>query len=502
MKRLFPILLLSFILLFTWSCTKDSPVPENQQAVNNKPEEDTPEKVDPMELIKFWFSGANDDDPLYGVLEEVQKQASFLSGNYYTCRYSYLSTSASGEPVYLTGRMSWPCNSDPEAIVAGCHITITENSEAPSLNTSVMSDVGITNLLLSGKALVVFPDYEGYGNTSERSHPYLCQEITAKQMVDGILAARDQFLNGRGGKFKDGYKTILIGYSQGGAVAMATHRYLEEGFSGEAPLAEELHLAGSICGDGPYNPTATLKQYIADGRIFMPVVAPLIIKGMCDASSYLKGQYSLSDYLSHDFLESGVEDMISSKELTTDDIQKRLTSYSFTHANAEEGFVMYCKATDNSTWKDAGFQSMTADNENKYSWSSSDGSRYAPVDRVLLPELIKFFTDGSNATPAFTAIGKALEENNLTAQSWQPEHPIILFHSVHDEVVPFVNYESAMSSLSGPNVHGVKFDAPQVQLHVTVGQIFFLSHVYNYVSDFIDGKVASMPAEQEILSAW
>jgi len=501
MKRLFSLLLLSFLLLGAWSCTKNNPSLDIQHTINDKPVEDIPEKVDPLKQINFMLIGANDDNPLYDVVEEAQKEGSF-SGNYYTCRYSYISTSASGEPIYLTGRMSWPCDSDPEAIVAGCHITITDNSETPSMNTSVMSDVGITNLFLAGKALVVFPDYEGYGNTYERSHPYLCQEITAKQMVDGIIAARDQFLDGRGGKFKDGYKTIILGYSQGGSVAMATHRYLEEGFSGEEPLAEELHLAGSICADGPYDPTATLKKYINDGRIYMPVVAPLIIKGMCDASPYLKDKYSSDDFLHPDFLKSGVENMISEKKLSTDDIKKRLTDYSFTHTDAEEGFVMYCKAKDKSNWEDAGFQPMIAANEDKYSWSTSDGSLYAPVDRVLLPELMEFFTDGSNATPAFTAIGKALEENNLTSQSWQPKHPVILFHSVHDEVVPFVNYENAMASMTGPNVHGVKYDTPQIQLHVNVGQAFFLSYAYNYVSDFIDGKVASMPAEQEILSAW
>jgi len=68
-----------------------------------------------------------------------------------------------------------------------------------------------------------------------------------------------------------------------------------------------------------------------------------------------------------------------------------------------------------------------------------------------------------------------------------------------DEVDPI---ELLNLLLSGSNVHGVKFDTPQIQLHVMVGQAFFLSFANTYLTNIIDGKVASMPAEQVIKSAW
>ena len=34
-------------------------------------------------------------------------------------------------------------------------------------------------------------------------------------------------------------------------------------------------LSGAVCGDGPYDPVATLDQYIASGKLFMPVAAAL-----------------------------------------------------------------------------------------------------------------------------------------------------------------------------------------------------------------------------------
>jgi hypothetical protein len=59
--------------------------------------------------------------------------------------------------------------------------------------------------------------------------------------------------------FEDDWKSVCIGYSQGGSVALATHRFIEEN-----GLADELHFAGSVCGDGPYDPVAHLGYYMND----------------------------------------------------------------------------------------------------------------------------------------------------------------------------------------------------------------------------------------------
>jgi hypothetical protein len=34
--------------------------------------------------------------------------------------------------------------------------------------------------------LVILADYEGYGHTASRPHPYLYQELTARQVVDAV----------------------------------------------------------------------------------------------------------------------------------------------------------------------------------------------------------------------------------------------------------------------------------------------------------------------------
>lgn len=86
----------------------------------------------------------------------------------------------------------------------------------------------------------------------------------------------------------DDWKTFAFGYSQGGSTTLAVHRYIEQ--QGQD---KDLHFTGSICGDGPYDLVATLRYYFDDngnsydvetphtkGFATMPVVLPLIIKGM------------------------------------------------------------------------------------------------------------------------------------------------------------------------------------------------------------------------------
>jgi pimeloyl-ACP methyl ester carboxylesterase len=491
--------------------------PVNNQPVNNKPSDDTPEAIDiDSELNRLLTENNGEEDSVYFFLEEAQKQGNWLSGEYCTCRYSYLSTTADGQPVWLTGRMAWPKNGKASYIVGGCHVTMTDNLGCPSVSTSLTSDCGITCMFFASNALVVFPDYEGYGATMKRAHPYLYQEATARQVIDGIVAARKQFLEQRGGELKNDYKTILVGYSQGGSVAMATQKYLEQGIDGKAPLADDLHLAGSVCGDGPYDPVATLQQYISINRLYMPVVAPLIIKGMCDANPYVAGRYHIDDYLCADFLNSGIADWISNKSVDTDVIQNQLCKYSADHSTGthkytvgadDSLFVMYCFARENTGWlnyEERGFQPITAENNQRYTWREGNGDRYATAGAVLRPDVRAYFSTANSlnasSSDAMDAIYQALEMNNLTT-GWQPQHPMIVFHSKYDEVVPFVNYERARAAFTSPHFHGITYDT-NVQTHVSVGKTFFTLYLSSYVLSIRNGEADKMPREKEITGTW
>jgi len=170
-----------------------------------------------------------------------------------------------GEAITLTALAAMPTNySVPiNNIILGCHITITDNKSTPSeyiTSGDWQSDVGMLVMHAKSKSashlayncLVILPDYQGYGLTRDQAHPYLAQEITARQSVDALRYGIELYKTSKKNraKIRDNWKTICIGYSQGGAVAMACQRFIETNF-----LDQDLHLGGSGCGGRPWSPT-------------------------------------------------------------------------------------------------------------------------------------------------------------------------------------------------------------------------------------------------------
>lgn len=95
--------------------------------------------------------------------------------------------------------------------------------------------------------IVVAPNYLGHdrGHTSLPYHPYLNAEAQAVDMVDGLRAARTHLA--ADSATKPSSKLFVTGYSQGGYVAMATHRALERDYAGEFTVTASAGMSG------PYN---------------------------------------------------------------------------------------------------------------------------------------------------------------------------------------------------------------------------------------------------------
>lgn len=385
--------------------------------------------------------------------------------------YNYPSINANGEEVLLTSMACMPDDDDTEInkIIVGCHITITSNKECPSrynAEGSSLSDVSmLMNLAGSSGAwaynLVILPDYEGYGITKNNAHPYLYQELTARQVVDAVRYGRALYqtspqVNEVRHAFRSNWRTICIGYSQGGSVALATQRFIEQN-----GLTDELQLAGSICGDGPYDLMATLMYYMDNdiqGKVMsMPVVLPLILKGMCDSNPYMIN-HQVSDYLDERFLETGIISWLTSKDKTTDDI------------------------TD--AWKDLYENGKDGDKSYFHDVLTEDGLAY--LNKIMKPEGYEYFKalylanannyTSSQGIPLPTHRGVmedlhfALESNNLTV-GWQPQHAIILYHSTEDTVVPEKNRERAYNTLGN---WVIRQQASGSWDHVGQGRTFYL----------------------------
>jgi hypothetical protein len=75
--------------------------------------------------------------------------------------------------------------------------------------------------------IVVAPNYVGYDISTLGYHPYLDADQQSKDMIDALTAARSALPTMQAPSTTDGGKLFITGYSQGGFVAMATHRAMQ-----------------------------------------------------------------------------------------------------------------------------------------------------------------------------------------------------------------------------------------------------------------------------------
>lgn len=150
----------------------------------------------------------------------------------------YKTVGAAGESasasaaVYLPTGEGPVCKADKLPVVMAAHGTTTNKAydlSAPA-NFSAPSESMLYALLFAAQGyVVVAPNYAGYADSDLGYHPYLIMEQQAKDMQDALTAAKAS------GLFKSNDKLYITGYSQGGAVAVATQRALEA--AGTKPVA-------------------------------------------------------------------------------------------------------------------------------------------------------------------------------------------------------------------------------------------------------------------------
>ena len=346
---------------------------------------------------------------------------------------TYYTTSASGERIKASARVLinycykiWKFWSPTEkfyacsdAVVLHNHVTVTKGTQAPYYDNEFLGENGLMWMAAFKNRMVVNPDYEGYGISQDRVHPYLVQEPTARQCVDAVIAAIDWKQHGsiddddlRG--LEDDFGMYNLGYSQGGSVTLAVHNYIEKN-----NLVDKLHFKGSLCGDGPYDPVATYKFFLSDG-MYLPSVVPLILRAYLHyyGNSYLKG-YKISDFLNDKVcaaLKNGTDnewDLIDCKTKTTGDIDDAILA--------------------------------------------ALGKTTGPITAAEMfnPDALDI-----NSKPA-QALVKALEANNYAkSEMWEggkPQKPVIAIHWQGDEVVPYVNYQNLQKNLA--NIHSGRWNA-------------------------------------------
>ena len=187
---------------------------------------------------------------------------------YWTVGGANETTSASGALMVPTGTSAQCSGARP--IVEYAHGTTTDKSFniADITNSSNTEGALIAAMFAAQGYIVVAPNYAGYDTSPLGYHPYVNADQNSKDMMDALSAARTALPQTLTPQTKDNGQLFLTGYSEGGYVAMATHKAMQA--AGEKVVA-----AATM--SGPYALEAFGDSvFYGDVNIGSTVFAPLI----------------------------------------------------------------------------------------------------------------------------------------------------------------------------------------------------------------------------------
>lgn len=160
-------------------------------------------------------------------------------------------------------------------IVLYAHATATDRSYNIADLTAGDNDEGLilAAVFAAQGYLVVAPNYVGYDSSTLPYHPYLNADQQSKDMIDALAAGRSAIsLLSAVTSTSDGGKLFVTGYSQGGYVAMATHRAMQ---------ASGIAITASAPMSGPYA-LAAFADTVFQGQVNLSAVPNITML----ASSY------------------------------------------------------------------------------------------------------------------------------------------------------------------------------------------------------------------------
>ena len=202
-----------------------------------------------------------------------------------------------------------------DIVIIDCHGTISNDSEAPSYTTGG-SFIGNTlkENISTINALVISPDYLGYGTSKEKTHPYMITNLCARNIIDAVVPVL-QDTSKFGFELNPGYKSFVIGYSQGGQTSLGTFRAVENYIPQE--YKSLINLKKCYSGAGPHDLPATMDSFLNKGPdgngLVFPNLIYMVIKGILSGNYNCMQGYELEDFFTDKFLQSNIRKGLDDK---------------------------------------------------------------------------------------------------------------------------------------------------------------------------------------------
>jgi pimeloyl-ACP methyl ester carboxylesterase len=155
-------------------------------------------------------------------------------------RIIYQSIDANNNPIRVSGALMTPITADSLPILSINHGTVTGRDEVASIWPTNTPE-GVTGLWMASMGYYsCLPDYPGFG-VSEILHPYIHAKSLGNSIIDMIRAAK-QYAEKFGISLSE--QLFLTGYSEGGYATLATHKEIEDSYSGEFRVTASAPMAG------------------------------------------------------------------------------------------------------------------------------------------------------------------------------------------------------------------------------------------------------------------
>jgi predicted esterase len=212
-----------------------------------------------------------------------------------------------------SGAIMLPGGSDPACqgarpILLYAHGTNTDRAfNMASVSSSNAESIAVALEFAAQGYVVIAPNYAGYDSSSLTYHPFLNADQQSKDMIDALKAARSALPLSTAASVVDNGKLFITGYSQGGFVAMATHRAMQAAgtaVTAAAPMSGPYALSafgdalfeGQVSMSAPVNLTLLISSYQqAYGNLFTNTTDIFEAKYATGITSLLPSTTGLTD---------------------------------------------------------------------------------------------------------------------------------------------------------------------------------------------------------------
>lgn len=337
------------------------------------------------------------------------------------------------QPTTASGGLFIPTGSDPACQGGRPILTYAHGTQVvKTFNIANLNDPDNAEGLLMAIAfaaqgyIVVAPNYTGFDTSAAPYHAYLNADQSAKDTADAIAAARSALPTGTAPNVTDGGKLFITGYSQGGHVAMATHRLLQQtgvAVTASAPMS------------GPYA-LAAFADAVFQGRVVgsTPLFLAYLIPGYQRAYGNI---YSTPTEVFEARYASGIEALLPTTGTRSQLFEQGLLPRDQTFSNTppDPTFAVYTPATTPAELAFVFARGFGPDAliTNSYRLAYLQDAQANPDGGF--PTV----TDGRPAATPAHPLRVAFKRNDL--RDWLPTAPVLLCAGHDDPTVLYMNTE-------------------------------------------------------------